>query len=567
MAQFGPKKRFCLVLIRASRYDDDGYVIRWMRSVIPSNSLAVLHGLAADCADRQVLGADTELEIHSFDETNTRIVPERIAALVNAAGAGLVMLVGVQSNQFPRALDIAAPLRRLGLPVVIGGFHVSGTISMLKERDPDVQRALDLGISLFAGEAEGRFDEVLADARDGRLQPLYNYLATLPDLSEAPLPLLPSARVRRTAGSFTSFDAGRGCPFQCSFCTIINVQGRRSRRRSSDDVERIVRANAAQGIHRFFITDDNFARNQDWEAILDRLIHLREVERVPMALTIQVDVQCHRLPNFIAKAARAGVNRVFIGLESVSPENLVDANKRQNNTAEYRRMLLGWKQVGVATYCGYILGFPKDTPESINRDIAHIQRDLPVDILEFFSLTPLPGSADHRDLHVAGVPMDPDMNQYDGTHVVCAHPRMSREEWQRIYQQAWLSYYSDEHVATLLRRAIATGCSSGELLILAMWFRGCMAIEGLHPLECGILRLKAPGERRPGLPVEPAWRHYPRELWQTGSKALRWLALYLRLQRIHRRVRRDPHRLEYLDAALEPVTSAPREAGMAQAAG
>ncbi len=91
-------------------------------------------------------------------------------------------------------------------------------------------------------------------------------------------------RVQRTAGATTSFDAGRGCPYQCSFCTIINVQGRKSRRRSPDDIEKIVRVNYAQGLRSFFITDDNFARNKDWEPILDRLIHLREVEKLQLRL-------------------------------------------------------------------------------------------------------------------------------------------------------------------------------------------------------------------------------------------------------------------------------------------
>ncbi|HEX7531586.1 MAG TPA: hypothetical protein VF333_10605, partial [Pyrinomonadaceae bacterium] len=135
------KRRFCLVLIKPSHYDDDGYVIQWLRSAIPSNSLAVLYGLALECAKQKALGADVEIEIQPFDETNTRIRPKHIASLIKSADAGMVMLVGVQSNQFPRALDIAADLRRLGLLVAVGGFHVSGTIAMLKERDPDVRRA------------------------------------------------------------------------------------------------------------------------------------------------------------------------------------------------------------------------------------------------------------------------------------------------------------------------------------------------------------------------------------------------------------------------------------------
>ena len=120
----GPaRRRFCLVLVKPSHYDEAGYVIQWLRSPIPSNSLASLYGLAKDCAERRVLGDDVDIDIHAFDETNTRIRPERIARLIEAAGAGMVMLTGVQSNQFPRALDIAKPLRERG--IAVGGRRLS----------------------------------------------------------------------------------------------------------------------------------------------------------------------------------------------------------------------------------------------------------------------------------------------------------------------------------------------------------------------------------------------------------------------------------------------------------
>src|SRR5580765_4591660 len=114
------RERFALVLIKPSHYDEDGYVIQWFRSAIPSNSLACLYGLARESAAEKIFG-DVELEIHAFDETNTVIRPERIAGLIDDAGGGLVMLVGVQSNQFPRALDIARPLRGKGIQVAIRG--------------------------------------------------------------------------------------------------------------------------------------------------------------------------------------------------------------------------------------------------------------------------------------------------------------------------------------------------------------------------------------------------------------------------------------------------------------
>ncbi len=106
-----------------------------------------------------------------------------------------------------------------------------------------------MGISFFAGEAEdGRLDEVLRDAWNGRLKPLYNHMDRLPALDRRADAVPPRRHVRRTTGALSSIDLGRGCPYQCSFCTIINVQGRKSRCRTPDDVEKIVRENHAQGI-------------------------------------------------------------------------------------------------------------------------------------------------------------------------------------------------------------------------------------------------------------------------------------------------------------------------------
>src|SRR5580692_985305 len=191
-------KRFSLVLIKPSHYDDDGYVIQWFRSAIPSNTLAVLNGLALDCRDRRVLGDDVEIEVSAFDETNTRIRPERIARQLRG-GRGMVALVGVQSNQFPHAMDIARPLRAAGVPVCIGGFHVSGCIAMLGPDAEELSPARELGVSMFAGEAEaGRLDEVLRDGFDDRLKPLYNYIDALPSLSDAPPPMLAREVVERT---------------------------------------------------------------------------------------------------------------------------------------------------------------------------------------------------------------------------------------------------------------------------------------------------------------------------------------------------------------------------------
>ena len=125
---------FHLVLIKPTHYDDDGYPIQWFRSAIPSNTLACLYGLGEDAHRRQVLGPNTELRLHTFDETNMRVRPDRIIRMLRKSGGrALICMVGVQSNQFPRAVDVARPFLAAGLPVCIGGFHVSGCLAMLKD--------------------------------------------------------------------------------------------------------------------------------------------------------------------------------------------------------------------------------------------------------------------------------------------------------------------------------------------------------------------------------------------------------------------------------------------------
>jgi hypothetical protein len=549
-----PRRRFQLVFIKPSHYGDDGYVIRWWRAIIPSNSLAAIYGVALDCIARKVLGADIDIELEAIDEFSERVDIEALVRRFRRHdNFGMVALVGVQSNQYPRALDLARPLRAAGIQVAIGGFHVSGCLSMLDGKAVGLDACRDLGVSMFAGEVEGRLDVLLRDAAAGQLEPVYDFLKNLPGVEGSPVPFLPVANLRRTLGLGSSFDAGRGCPYQCSFCTIINVQGRKSRYRSPDDIEALVRANWAQGVANYFITDDNFARNKDWEVILDRLIRLREVDGIPLGLMIQVDTLCHKLPNFIEKSKRAGVTRVFIGLENINPDNLAVAKKRQNKITEYRKMLLAWKAQGIFTLAGYILGFPADTPDSIRRDIEIIQRELPLDVIEFFCLTPLPGSEDHQTLWRKGVDMDPDLNKYDLEHVCADHPKMTRQEWAAIYQEAWSLYYSREHMRTLLRRTAATGAKLSSMVKILLSFSLAAGLEGLHPLQAGILRRRHPSERRPGLPREPAVIFWPRLAWDTTRKTYAILSALAWLTAEAVKAARDPGRYRYMDLALTPV--------------
>ena len=411
-----------------------------------------------------------------------------------------------------------------------------------------------MGISFFVGEAEdGRFDEVLRDGYAGKLKDFYDYRDQMPNLQGSPIPVLGPEEVSRTYGAYSSFDLGRGCPFQCSFCTIINVQGRVSRFRSADDLERIVRSNHAIGVNRFFLTDDNLARNRNWEACFDRLIELKEKHGLAVRLQVQVDTLCHKIPRFIDKAVKAGVDQVFVGLENINPDNLIAVKKNQNKITEYREMFLQWKQHPVVITAGYIIGFDNDTRESILHDVEVIKRELPIDLIYFTNLTPLPGSEDHQRLTRQGTWMDPDLNKYDLNHRVTHHAKMSDEEWDRAYAEVWQRFYTFEHMETILRRMAALGSNKkGATLNRLLWYRDFYRLYKCHPLEGGFFRVKARRDRRSGMPLENPVSFYAKfavsEMRNLGSMAL----TYMRLHRTMKRIRSDPARRAYRDIAITP---------------
>jgi hypothetical protein len=550
---------FHIVMVKPSRYDESGYVVQWIFQPVPANSLACVNGLLQDCVDRKVLGENVDIRLHPIDECNRRVDVDGLLAMIERdGGRGMLAMVGVQSNQFPRTMEISRRFIDAGIPVCIGGFHVSGCISMLPEMPDDLKEAQALGISFFCGEAEGgRMEIVLKDAYSGTLKPIYNYMKDLPPVEGEPVPFLPVDRVGKTFGDYTSFDIGRGCPYQCSFCTIINVHGRKSRFRTPDDLEKVVRANAAQGVYKYFITDDNMARNQNWEPLFDRLIKLRHVDGLPLRLIIQVDTQCHLIPNFIDKAVAAGVRQVFIGMENINPDNLVAAKKHQNKITEYRRMMQAWKKHNVILYAGYIIGFPFDTKASVIRDVEIIKRELPVDMIWFSFLTPLPGSEDHRKLYDKGEWMDPDMSKYNLNHRVAHHPVMSDQEWEEAYRAAWETYYTYDHIKTILKRAYSFGgWRRKATLQRLMWYRLFPIHWRTQPLEGGYFPLRYRKDRASWMKREDPVTFYARYGWDLIKYHGLMIGIATRIRLIQLQISLNPWRSRYQDVATTPPTEA-----------
>ena len=543
----GGVRRLHVLLVNPSKYDDDGYVMRYLRGVLPSNTLAALAALTRDVARRRALG-EIETHIHVFDEHVQRIRPEHLARRhLGPVDRAVVALCGVQTSQFPRASELARRFRAAGFPVMIGGFHISGSVAERGGTLPPECRALvDEGITLVKGEVEACWEDLLRDALHGCLAPFYD-VRKRPSLCEAPVPEVDRDLMRRFAyPRMGTIDAGRGCPYNCSFCTIIAVQGRTMRHRPAALIQDRIRANAASRIDYYFFTDDNFARNPGWEAIFDAILALRRDEGISCEFMMQVDALAYRIPRFVEKAADAGCSQVFIGMETLNPANLAAAGKTQNHAGDYRTMVDAWHERGIACHVGYIIGFPFDTPESVREDVRRLRDEMAVDQASFFMLMPLPGSEDHAELARRGAWMESDYNLFDSFHPTTHHPRMSASEWFASFREAWRDFYTVSAMKAILGRANVR--TYWGLFKNFAWYKYATDVENTPPMLCGFFRLKSRKERRPGLPIEPLWRH----VRARAIERIRWVrgvaGLYFELQEVWLATRSRAHFKSGVDA-------------------
>ncbi len=525
-------KRANIVLIKPSKYDDDGYVIRHLKGVLPSNTLACLYGLTEDVRRRGVLGNDLKWKIQLLDETVHKIdVRKIVRASRHRDTKTVVCLVGVQTNQFPRAADLAVQFREAGLDVLLGGFHVSGTLAMFDEVTPEIRTLIDQGITIVKGEVDEAWGSIIQDALGGKLKPIYDLINDKPDLWSAPIPMTNRKYLRRFASpNFGTIDCGRGCPFNCSFCTIINVQGHKMRVRSPALLANAIR----QDYHRnhvryYFFTDDNFARNKHWEEIFDALIRLRK-EGMAIEFMMQVDVLAHKRRNFASKAKAAGCTQVFIGMESTNAKNLEQAGKKQNNVDDFKKMIAAWHDAHVTAHVGYIIGLPFDTEESVMQDVHRLKTEMKVDQASFFMFTPLPGSKDHHDMVMQGAYLDGDLNKYDSFHETAIHPHLRDGAWTKVYHEAWKSFYSFENMKAILLRSYAENYWS--IFKNFIWYKNAALIEREHPMIAGFFRLKNRLSRRPGYAIEGRRQHAKRRYAEIRHQLKEWIKLFWEMEEL-----------------------------------
>jgi radical SAM superfamily enzyme YgiQ (UPF0313 family) len=478
-----PCRTVRIYFIKPSKYDADGYVLRFWKGVLPNNTLTALAALNEQY-NRLRAAKNIFVETILWDEiVEGAISPDTIQAIKDKEKEDgvevLIGMAGVQTNQYPRGRDLALQFVAAGFPVLMGGFHVSGY--------PDSCKFLNsCGITTVVGEAENTWVQILDDYLNGELRLHYSVTTgiraktgtgeiTVPEITDVQLPAIDDRYLTRFANTtMTTLDTSRGCPFTCSYCSVKNVMGRTMRARDAQfAIDWIRDAADNHGIDTLFLVDDDFFRSPQWEPVLLGMAELKRQGR-NVNFMMQVDIDAggyadlrpgetegskhQRSRRFVELVKEAGGYCAFVGFESFNPLNLMAATKFQNTDRrgernlelveakrrvleKYRRVVDNWHSAGIAVHCGYMLGFPHDTPDS-GRQAALDLIEVGVDLASFFIVTPLPGTEDHIKAMEEGTITDWDFNWYDSDHVVSQHPTMTAEEILQAYQDAYRLFYS-----------------------------------------------------------------------------------------------------------------------------
>jgi radical SAM superfamily enzyme YgiQ (UPF0313 family) len=362
-------------------------------------------------------------EITLVDEGIADVDPDLDADLI-----GLTVITGTAV----RAYALAAQFRRRGIPVVLGGPHVTLV-------PDDAQPHAD---AIVVGYAEDTWPELLRDAAAGRLRPRYDQQ---PGLSLANRPF--ARRDLLPRGRFITndvFEATRGCVHSCDFCVVPTAWGLSPFQKPVEDVVADIRQ---KGARKLIFVDLNLIADPEYAArLFTALIPLR-VQWYGLATTLLGDQ-----PELLALAARSGCRGLLMGLESITRKNLREARKGFNSPDKYADLVAALHRHGIALQGCFVFGMDHDTP-SVFLETARFVVDARIDLPRFAVVTPFPGTPLHKRLDAEGRILTRNWELYDGQHVVFQPAQMSVEELQRGTETAWRHAYS---IRSIGRRILAS---------------------------------------------------------------------------------------------------------------
>ncbi|HVN27202.1 MAG TPA: radical SAM protein [Candidatus Binataceae bacterium] len=472
--------RLRVVLINPSKYAADGSVERFRRGFMPNSTLPHLASMTPG-----ELGGAT-IDLHTIDEYVETDLDYLRLLESDARQPTLVAMVGVQSHQFHRALDLAAYARANGVEhVVIGGPHAMTC---------DTSDAQGQGVSFALAEAELIWPRILHDAIDGELQSLYGADQRWPDILDPP-PLVPppERNLRRYAVQMLGLYPARGCPYRCSFCSVIKIAGRQIRSQPVETTMATLRAAKAAGILLVMFTTDNFNKYPDAETLLQTMID----ERLDLPFFVQCDAQVVRQPAFVELLGRAGCYQMFVGVESFDRATLLAAKKNQNHPERYRELVRLCRANGIGSHFSNIVGFPGDSDATI-RDQLRTLRDLRPDVASFYLLTPIPGTEQYDDFLAQGLIHERNLDRFDGTCATWRHPNLSDSQLVDLLFRCYREFYSLPDALTKSARWFWDKRRSPNILLKIAtaaysFLSRIAAAQRVHPMAGGIHRVRLDG--------------------------------------------------------------------------
>ncbi|HSB35803.1 MAG TPA: radical SAM protein [Thermoanaerobaculia bacterium] len=466
-----------VVLVKPSKYGVDGCVERFRRGFMPNSTLPHLKSLTLAC------GAGEGAEVHAVDEyVETDLDYLRLLARRKGVRT-LLALVGVQSHQFHRALDLCAYASRNGVEsCVIGGPHpMTCDTAMLQDR----------GVSFALSEAEVVWPRILEDVRGGGLQPVYGRDQRWERELDPPVLVPPSRRdLSRYVVPMLGVYPARGCPFSCNFCSVIRIAGQRVRSQPVETTLASLRAAKAAGVKLVMFTSDNFNKVPEVRELLTAMIE----ERLGLPFFAQCDAQVHREEDLVELLSRAGCFQIFVGAESFSREALRGAHKLHNDPEKYSRIVALCRTYGITSHFSNILGFPADTEEGVLSHLAKL-RELSPDVASFYLLTPIPGTEQYEEFLSRGLIEEENLDRFDGSEVVWRHPHLSAGRLRSLLVRCYREFYGFADVASKVggvirrtrdfRRGQALYAVFGHSALSRLAVR-----SGTHPMAGGVGRVR-----------------------------------------------------------------------------
>jgi hypothetical protein len=467
-----------VVILKPSKYTADGYVERFRWGFMPNSTVPYVRSMTP----AEVNGTPTD--VHPIDEyVHTDL---GYLSLLRRPGGGrtLVALVGVQSHQFHRALDLAAYARRNGCMAVIGGPHV-----MTCDTSPLHGR----GVSFAQAEAELVWQEILEDAADGELRPVYGQEQRWQQELDAPVIVPPNRRdLRRYIIPMLGLYPARGCPFLCNFCSVTRIAGRRIRSQSISTTLASLRAAKAAGVRAIMFTSDNFNKYPEAEALLTAMVE----EQLGLQLFVQCDTQIARQEHLVALLARAGCFQMFIGVESFNRQTLLAAAKGQNRPETYRDIVRLCREHGISSHFSNIIGFPQDSEREVHEHLQ-VLREMEPTWASFYILCPIPGTEQYDDFLTEGLITETNLDRFDTTSLTWRHPCLSRERLSALLFYCYRKFLSLRHALRNAKDAVSFGgrgvlARSAANMAMTLFSRYC-AWRRTHPMSGGVLRLRRDG--------------------------------------------------------------------------